>query len=182
MSDPFVGEIQAFTFPFAVTGFNNAWLPCGGQLLPIQRYTPLYSLIGTYYGGNGTTNFALPNLNGSIAIGQGQGPGLQNYIVGETVGSPTVTLIGDNMARHTHALQLGSNSAQGATAGPGAAGTTVAIDPQFSGFVAPPGNLTLVTNAVTMTGQNQPHDNTQPTLAIVWCIAYAGIFPSFGMS
>ncbi|MBR0689918.1 tail fiber protein [Bradyrhizobium manausense] len=180
MSDQFVGEIQAFPFPFAVTGFNNAWLPCGGQLVPIQQFTALFALIGTYYGGNGTTNFALPNLNGSIAISQGQGPGLQNYDIGETVGSPTVTLIGDNMARHTHTLQLGAKTTQGGTAGPGTAGTTVAIDPQFNGFVAPPGNSTLVTNAVTMTGQNQPHDNTQPTLAIVWCIAYAGIFPSFG--
>ena len=180
MSDQFVGEIQAFTFPFAVTGFNNAWLPCGGQLLSIQQYTALFALIGAYYGGNGTTNFALPNLNGSVAISQGQGPGLQTYVIGETVGSPTVTLIGDNMARHTHTLQLGDKTTQGGTAGPGTAGTTVAIDPKFNGFVAPPGNLTLVTNAVTLTGQNQPHDNMQPTQAIVWCIAFAGIFPTFG--
>lgn len=182
MSDPFVGEIQAFTFPFAVGGSNSAWLPCGGQLLPIQGYSALFALIGTYYGGNGTTNFALPNLNGSVAIGQGQGPGLQNYVVGETVGSSTVTLIGDNMARHTHALQLGDKSATGATAGPGAAGTTVAIDPNFTGFTAPPGSLTLVPSAITLTGQNLPHDNMQPTQAIVWCIAYAGIFPAFGSS
>ncbi|MBW7968508.1 tail fiber protein [Bradyrhizobium sp. BR 10289] len=182
MSDQYVGEIQAFPFAFAVTGFNNAWLPCGGQLLPIQQYSPLFALIGTFYGGNGTTNFALPNLNGSIAISQGQGPGLQNYVIGETVGSPTVNLTSDQMARHTHTLQLGNKSATGATAGPGAAGTTVAIDPNFNGFVAPPGNLTLAPNAITLTGQGLPHDNMQPTQALVWCIAYAGIFPSFGSS
>jgi len=182
MSDPFVGEIQAFPFPFAVGGFNQAWLPCGGQLLPLQRFTALFSLIGTYYGGNGTTNFALPNLNGSVAISQGQGPGLQNRIVGEVVGSPQVNLISDNMARHTHALQLGDKGAAGATPGPGAPGTTVAIDPNFNGFVALPAPLTLVANAVALTGQNQPHDNMQPTQAIVWCIAYAGVFPSFSTS
>ncbi|EJN14838.1 microcystin-dependent protein [Bradyrhizobium sp. YR681] len=179
MSDPFVGEIQAFPFAFAVGGFNQAWLPCGGQLMPIQRFTALYSLIGTYYGGNGTTNFALPNLNGSVAISQGQGPGLQNRLIGEIVGSAQVTLTGDNMARHSHVLQLGNKAAQGATAGPGTPGTTVAIDPGFNGFTAPPGTLTLAPNAVALTGQNLPHDNTQPTQAIVWCIAYAGIFPSF---
>jgi|AraplaDrversion2_2_1032049.scaffolds.fasta_scaffold00435_30 microcystin-dependent protein len=182
MSDQFIGEIQAFPFAFAVTGFNRAWLPCGGQLVPVQQYSALFSLIGTYYGGNGTTNFALPNLNGSIAIGQGQGPGLQNYVVGETIGSPTVNLTSDQMAAHTHALQLGNKNAQGATAGPGTAGTTVAIDPNFNGFVPPPGNPTLAANAVTFTGQGLPHDNTQPTLAIVWCIAYAGTFPSFSSS
>ncbi|OKO84535.1 phage tail protein [Bradyrhizobium sp. NAS80.1] len=182
MSDPYVGEIQAFPFPFATAGFNSAWLPCLGQLLPIQRYTPLFALIGTYYGGNGTTNFALPNLNGSVAISQGQGPGLQNRVIGEVVGSPTVNLTSDQMARHTHALQLGASNAENAAPGPGTASNMVAINPQFNGFVAPPGNLTLAANAVTFTGQGQPHDNMQPTQAIVWCIAYAGIFPSFGTS
>jgi microcystin-dependent protein len=182
MSDQYVGEIQAFPFAFAVGGFNNAWLPCGGQLLPLQRYTALFSLIGTYYGGNGTSNFALPNLNGAIAISQGQGPGLENYVVGQTVGSSTVSLTSDQMAMHSHALQLGVKNAQGATAGPGPAGTTVAIDPNFTGFVPPPGNLTLAANAVTLTGQDQSHDNTQPTQALVWCIAFAGLFPSFDSS
>lgn len=182
MSDPYVGEIQAFPFPFATGGFNSAWLPCLGQLLPIQRYSPLFSLIGTYYGGNGTTNFALPNLNGSVAISQGQGPGLENRVIGEVVGSPTVNLTSDQMARHTHALQLGASNTENAAPGPGTGSNMVAIDPQFNGFIAPPGNLTLAANAVTFTGQGQPHDNMQPTQAVVWCIAYAGIFPSFASS
>ncbi|MBR0705501.1 MULTISPECIES: phage tail protein [Bradyrhizobium] len=182
MSDPYIGEIQAFTFQFATSGFNYAWLPCFGQLMPIQGYSPLFSLIGTYYGGNGTTNFALPNLNGSIAISQGQGPGLQNYDIGEVVGSPTVNLISGEMAIHTHALQLGAGNATNAVPGPGTSANMVAIDPQFNGFIAPPGNLTLAANAVTLTGQGLPHDNMQPTQAIIWCIAYAGIFPSFGSS
>lgn len=179
MSDPFVGEIQAFTFPFAVGGFNNAWLPCGGQILPIQRFTALFSLIGTYYGGNGTSNFALPNLNGSVVISQGQGRGLQDRIIGETIGSQQVGLIGPNMAMHTHVLQLGDKTTTGPTAGPGAPASSVAIDPTFSGFAPLPATTTLAPTAVTFTGQGLPHDNTQPTQAIVWCIAYAGIFPSF---
>ncbi|SFH79577.1 phage tail protein [Bradyrhizobium sp. cf659] len=179
MSDPFVGEIQAFPFPFATGGFNSAWLPCLGQLLPIQAFSPLFALIGTYYGGNGTTNFALPNLNGSVTISQGTGPGLQPRVVGETVGSSQVSLTTDNMAIHTHALQLGSSTAQNAAPGPGTGMNMVALNPNFNGFVAPPGNLTLSPNAVTMTGQGLPHDNMQPTQALVWCIAYAGTFPSF---
>jgi microcystin-dependent protein len=123
MSDPYVGEIQAFPFAFAVGGFNNIWLPCFGQLVALQAFTPLYALIGTNYGGNGTTNFALPNLNGSVAL-----------------------------------------------------------NPAFNGFVDPPGNLTFSPNAVTLTGQGLPHDNMQPTQALIFCIASAGIFPSFNNS
>ncbi|WP_456619033.1 phage tail protein [Bradyrhizobium sp. P5_C12] len=182
MSDPYLGEIQAFPFPWATGGFNNVWLPCFGQLLALQAFAPLYSLIGTNYGGNGTTNFALPNLNGAVTISQGAGPGLQPRVVGQAVGSSQVSLTGDNMAIHTHGLQLGSSSAQNAAPGPGTGMNMVALNPGFNGFVAPPGNLTLSLNAVTMTGQGLPHDNMQPTQAIVWCIAYAGIFPSFSSS
>lgn len=182
MSDPYVGEIQAFPFAFAVGGFNYAWLPCFGQLVAVQSFSPLFSLIGTSYGGNGTTNFALPNLNGSVTIGQGAGPGLQPRVLGQTVGSSQVSLTSDNMAMHTHALQLGSSSAQNAAPGPGTGMNMVALNPGFNGFVDPPGNLTFSANAVTFTGQGLPHDNMQPTQALVWCIAYAGIFPSFGSS
>ncbi|MBR0950728.1 phage tail protein [Bradyrhizobium canariense] len=179
MSDPFIGEIQAFPFSWATGGFNNMWLPCLGQLLAVQAFTPLYALIGTSYGGNGTTNFALPNLNGSVTISQGQGPGLTQRVVGEALGSAAVSLSSDQMARHTHALQLGSRTAQNAVAGPGTSSNMAAIDPGFNGFVAPPATLNLTFSTVTMTGQGLPHDNMQPTLAIVWCIAYSGIFPSF---
>lgn len=179
MSDPFVGEIQAFPFAFAVGGFNNAWLPCGGQILPIQRFTPLYSLIGTYYGGNGTTNFALPNLNGAIAVSQGQGPGLQDRVIGELFGSTGISLMSQEMARHTHGLSLGASTAEGSTAGPGSAGTTAAINPIFNGFVPATNLVNLAKNAITFTGQGLPHDNTQPTQALIWCIAYAGAFPPF---
>lgn len=179
MSEPFVGEIQAFPFPFASEGFNNAWLPCFGQIVPIQRFTALYSLIGTYYGGNGQSNFALPNLSGSVVMSQGQGQGLSQRDIGEVVGSQMVTLTADNMARHTHGLQLGIKSAQNATPGPGTSSNLTAIDPQFSGFLSLPGNTTLSPNALAPNGQGQPHDNSQPTQVLIWCIAYAGVFPSF---
>lgn len=178
--DPFIGEIQAFAFPFASGGFqNNAWMPCSGQTLPIQQYPALYSLLGTSFGGNGTTNFNLPNLNGNVAIGQGQGPGLSNRFIGETVGSSTVTLVQQQMASHSHGLQLGVHTATGAAAGPGTASNTAAINPDFNGFVAPPANTPLASNAMTLTGGGLAHDNTQPTQAIVYCIAVVGIFPSF---
>jgi microcystin-dependent protein len=180
VSDPFVGEIQAFPFSFATSGFNQAWLPCFGQIVPIQRFTPLFSLIGTTYGGNGQSNFALPNLSGSVVMSQGQGRGLSLRDIGEVVGSPTVTLTVDTMARHTHGLQLGIKTAANATAGPGTSSNLTAIDPAFNGCGPLPSNTTLAPNAIAPTGQGQPHDNMQPTQVLVWCIAYAGIFPSFG--
>lgn len=180
MSDPFIGEIQAFPFPWASGGFNQRWMACFGQILPIQRFTPLFSLIGTVYGGNGTTNFALPNLSGSVAMSQGQGRGLSLRDIGEVVGSSTVTLTSGEMANHTHGLQLGIKTATNATAGPGTSSNLTAIDPGFNGFAALPGNTVLSPNVIAPTGQGQPHDNMQPTQVLVWCIAYAGIFPSFG--
>ena len=182
MGSQYIGEIQAFGFPWATQGFDQSWLPCQGQLLPIAQYAALFSLIGTYYGGNGTTNFQLPNMAGTVTNGQGNGPGLQPRVVGETLGSPTVSLTTQQMASHTHGLQLGSKTATGAAAGPGTASNMAAIDPIFNGFVAPPSNTTFSQNAMALTGSGQAHDNNQPTQAIVWCIAINGIFPTFSQS
>jgi microcystin-dependent protein len=180
VSDPYVGEIQAFPFAFAASGFgNNTWLPCFGQLLPVQQYSALFSLIGTYYGGNGTTTFAVPNLSGAVAIGQGQGPGLSNRIVGEAIGAPTVSLAAAEMAQHTHGLQLGIKTAEKATPGPSTEANLAEIDPGFNGFGPLPADTTLAPNAITPTGQGLPHDNIQPNQVLIWCIAVNGIFPSF---
>lgn len=179
MADPYIGEIQAFPFTFAAQGFNQGWLPCFGQLLPIQQFTPLFALIGTAFGGNGTTNFQLPNLSGCITNSQGDGPGLQPRVIGETIGSSTVNLAVGEMAAHTHGLQLGSKTAANAAPGPGTASNMAAIDPIFNGFVPLPSTTTLAPNAMTLTGQGLPHENMQPTQALIWCIAYAGIYPSF---
>lgn len=183
MSSPFIGEIQAFPFPFATDGFNNGtWVSCQGQILPIQRYTQLFALIGTFYGGNGTTNFQLPNLNGCITNSQGDGPGLQPRVLGETIGSTTAFLTSAELPAHTHTLQLGSRTAVDAAPGPGTGVGIAAIDPAFNGFVPLPATTTLAPNAVTPSGQSLPHENMQPTQALIWCIAVNGIFPSFGNS
>jgi microcystin-dependent protein len=98
MSNPFLAEIRIFGFSFAPKG----WAMCNGQLLPISQNTALFSLLGTTYGGNGTSNFALPNLTGSVPLQQGQGPGLSLYDLGESGGSPTVTLLSSEIPTHTH--------------------------------------------------------------------------------
>jgi microcystin-dependent protein len=180
VAQPILGEIQAFPYPWATqTGFNQAWLPCQGQSLLIRQFAPLFSLIGTTYGGNGTTNFNLPNMPGLITNSQGTGQGLQPRTLGQTLGTPTVTLSLAEMASHTHGLQMGSKAAAGAVPGPGTASNMAAIDPNFNGFAAPPFKTTFANNAMSMTGQGLSHDNTQPTQALVWCICHGGLFPTF---
>ena len=174
MSDPFIGEIQAF----AITYPPKGWAICNGALLPIRSNTPLYSLLGTQFGGDGTTTFGLPNLVGRVAISQGQGPGLQNYQIGENVGEASVTLSTPEIPIHAHNMQLGNGTITGGTAGPSAT-SNVAIDPSFNGFVAGPGNTSFSPGAILPSGGSQAHANAQPTLALIYCIALDGIFPSF---
>ena len=174
MSEPYIGEIQAFGFDFAPVG----WLPCFGQVVPIQQYTPLFALLGTAFGGNGTTNFALPNLTGRVAMSQGQGPGLPGYVLGEPLGQATVSVQVTEMPAHTHTLQLGNKVNAESTAGP-TAGTSAAIDPNFNGFLPPPADTLLAPSAMGLTGGSQAHPNNQPTLAMIYCIATNGQFPSF---
>jgi microcystin-dependent protein len=181
MSDPFIGEIQAFAFPFATGGFQNGqWAPCMGQILNITSNTPLFSLIGTTYGGNGSTTFGLPNLNGHIVVSQGQGLGLTPRVLGEMFGETQVTLNSQQMPSHIHGLQLGTGT--GGTPTPTPSPGAVLLNPVFNGFVNPPANTTFATPAVGMTGGSQPHANIQPTLVLVYCIALSGIYPSFGTS
>jgi microcystin-dependent protein len=183
VADSYIGEIQAFPIAsFVQSGFiagNSTWLPCLGQTLPTQAYAALFALIGTLYGGNGTTSFQLPNLNGLITNSQGTGPGIRPRDIGEVLGSNQVALTTAELPAHTHGLQLGKAGAQGAQASPGQGEGMAAIDPSFNGFVTPPGGTTLAPNAVTFTGNGQAHPNTQPTQAVVFCICINGIFPAF---
>jgi microcystin-dependent protein len=187
VAESYVGEIQAFPYysQLGLGGFtsgSSTWVPCLGQVIPISANTALFSLIGTLYGGNGTSNFQLPNLNGMITNSQGQGPGIRLRDIGEVLGSNQVSLTSGEMAAHTHGLQLGKPAAQGAQPGPGQGQGMAAADPSFNGFVVPPSNTTLAPNAMTLTGNGQAHLNTQPTQAVFFCICTAGIYPSFGTS
>lgn len=170
MSEPFLGEIRMFAGNFA----PRDWALCNGQILPISQFTALFSLLGTNYGGNGTTNFGLPNLQDSVPLHWGQGPGLSQRFIGETGGSATVTLIASEMGTHSHSPL--------ATTGAGTLGpptnaywaTSSARDKQFAN-AAP--NVTMAPNLLDPVGGSQPHNNQFPFLVVTYIIATAGIFP-----
>ena len=172
MSDVFVAEIRVFGFNFAPQG----WALCNGQILPISQNTALFSLIGTFYGGNGTSNFALPNLQGNMAIHQGQGIGLSPRTIGETGGVSTVTLTIANIPPHTHSVQASTTSNEDSPAGAvfGGAGRGHASAYGTAGT----GVVNLSTSAVGQTGGGQPHENKPPYLGMNFCIALQGIYPS----
>lgn len=172
--DPFLGEIQVFAFNFAPRG----WAVCDGSLLSIQQNTALFSLLGTTYGGDGRTTFALPNLKGQVAVSQGQGTGLPFYSIGEQIGANAVTLVAQELPSHTHSMRLGAASSPNATAAPSAQ-SNVLVDPTFNGWAAAPGNTTFAPNAIAAAGNSQPHANMQPTLTMLYCIATQGNFPQF---
>ncbi|WP_205601703.1 phage tail protein [Sphingobacterium sp. xlx-130] len=176
--EPFIGQIQLFGFNFAPRG----WAQCNGQILSIAQNTALFSLIGTYYGGNGQTTFALPDLRGRVAIGQGQGPGLSPYTMGEMAGFEHVTLLSTQMPMHTHPLMVSNATgttdvANGNYLANGA--VTIARGNTVSANVygtSPGGQLNPAT--VSIQGGSQPHENRSPYLTLNYCIALVGIFPS----
>jgi len=167
--DPFVAEIRIFPFNFAPRG----WAMCNGQVLSISQNTALFSLLGTTYGGNGTSNFALPNLHGSAPIHAGQGPGLSLRDLGETGGSTTVTVLATEMPAHTHAAKAYATS--GNDYGPG--GDVWAEDAGGADEYAPTANASLNAGALSPVGGNQAHNNLQPYLTLNFCIALQGVYP-----
>lgn len=169
-SMPFVGEISCGGWNFC----PNGWLECAGQLLPISNYEVLFSLIGTTYGGDGQTNFALPNIREKTMIHQGQGSGLTNRTIGETGGSETVTLTTAQIPAHNHmvAAHTGLEKSSPVNSIPG---TTSATAPVYTSS-AP--DTSFGAGAVSSAGGSQPHNNRQPYLAVKCCIAYVGIYPS----
>ncbi len=174
MADPFLAEIRLFAGNFAPTG----WALCNGQLMPISQNTALFSLLGTTYGGNGQTTFALPNLQGSAPLGQGQGPGLTSRVLGEVGGSPYVTLSASQMPIHAHTAQAstagGSNSPAGNVWGESKLGKT----PLFVYAASGANNVTMNPNAISVVGGSQPHNNMPPFLTLNFIIALQGIYPS----
>lgn len=179
-SQPFLGELLLFAGNFAPTGYAL----CAGQLLPISQNTALFSILGTTYGGNGTTNFALPDLRGRITVGYGAGTGLSPYSLGQSGGEETHELIQSEMPLHQHAVNAANNGQSNGTNIPGAnvvLGTAYAAEagnplvPIYS--LASP-TLAMNAAAVGAAGSNQPHENRMPYLPLTWCIALVGIFPS----
>ena len=172
MSDPFLAEIRIVGFNFAPRG----WAFCNGQLLPISQNTALFSLLGTTYGGNGTSTFALPNLIDRAAMHSGQGPGLTNRVLGEPSGSATVTLTTAQIPAHSH--PTGCATAAGNAGTPINniwAGGTGRNPPPLYQNGAP--NAAMSANAVANNGGSQPHSNQQPFLGLNFIIAMEGIFP-----
>ena len=170
MSDQFVAEIRVFPFNFPPTG----WAFCNGQILPISQNTALFSLLGTTYGGDGVSNFALPNLQGNFPINFGQGAGLSLYDLGETGGAAAVTLLASEIPAHTHNVNCAtaSNAASPANAvfGGAARGKPPAYAPG-------PAAVAMSGSAVAAAGGNQPHNNLPPFLVLNFCIALQGVFP-----
>ena len=176
--EPFLGQITLFPYNFAPKG----WAFCQGQVLPINQYTALFSLLGTQYGGNGTTTFALPDLRGRVPIGQGQGPGLTPTAIGETQGVESVTLSANQSGAHSHAfpayaVQATTNAPAGAAIAEGhSTGRGGGAVNTYAGSGAA---VTLVPAQLgPLVGGNQPHNNLQPYLTLNWCIAITGVFPA----
>lgn len=176
MTQAYTGEIQLFAFPFAPVN----WAMCSGQLLPISQYTALFSLIGTYYGGDGRATFALPNLNGNAPCSQGQGPGLSMRTIGEVFGETQITLNTAEMPPHTHAMMLyvQPDTSKRAAAPQANYGLVTPANPTVFTSSAP--NVSFSPNAIGMTGGSQPHANQQPYLVANFCICLNGVFPQFG--
>jgi microcystin-dependent protein len=174
MSSPFVAEIRPWACNFAPRG----WAQAQGQVLPISQYTALFSLIGTFYGGNGTSNFQLPDLRSRVPIKYGSDPVGNQYVIGEEAGEESITVSSQQMPIHTHIL-VGDSGTGGKSKV--AAGAAIGKTAQGDSFYAPGANANQQINVGTVSlyqGGNQAHTNIQPYLAINWCIALVGIYPA----
>lgn len=165
MAQPYVGEIRMFAGNFAPAG----WMFCEGQLLPISEYETLFNLIGTTYGGDGQSTFALPDLRGRVPLHFGNG-----FTLAETGGVETVTLTVSQIPAHSHPLLASANNASVANAG----GNVLAQTPTYTPYIAMTPNSPLSANSIGSTGGSQPHNNFQPYLCVDFIISLFGIFPS----
>jgi len=175
MTTPYLSQIELFPFNFAPRG----WALCNGQIMSIQQNSALFSLLGTQFGGNGITNFALPDLRGRLAVAFGQGPGLSDYNLGEVTGTENVSLNSQMTPSHTHSVTASPITTGGTnvpssnvvlSTGIGTNGTTTAI----YGTATP----SITMSSVSPAGNGAPHNNMAPYLVMNYCIALQGIFPS----
>ena len=172
MASPFLGEIRMFGGNFAPRG----WAFCNGQIMPISQNTALFSLLGTTYGGNGTSTFALPNLQSRVPVHWGTGAGLSSYVIGQQAGQENVTLLQSQMPAHTHLLNAvtsGGNQASPTGNLPAVESTGTSLN-----YSSDPANTTMNPAAVANAGQSLPVPVVQPYLAVSFIIALVGIFPS----
>ena len=170
--DPFVAEIRIFPFNFAPKG----WAFCDGQILPLSQNTALFSLLGTTYGGDGKSNFALPNMQGNAPMHPGQGPGLSLHDLGETGGSDTVSLLESEIPSHSHSLMASAV----VSSKPSPVGNAFArVGSGATPYVAPAGAplVAFADQALAPAGGDQPHNNMQPYLTLNFCIALQGVYP-----
>jgi microcystin-dependent protein len=175
MSEPFLGQLSLVGFNFAPIG----WALAQGQILSISQYSALFSLLGTYYGGNGTSNFQLPNLQGNVAVGVGQGPGLSNYVIGQAGGSSTVTVLATQTPIHTHTPNA-KNTVR-ATANLPPTGHAFAESGSGNLYSSAASGLTSMSgSAISTFGGSQPHNNMMPYLGMYWIIAMSGVYPTRG--
>jgi microcystin-dependent protein len=175
--EPFVGQIIPVGFNFAPVG----WFLCQGQLVPISNFEALFALIGTTYGGDGQTTFAIPNLQGRVPLHDGQGSGLSNYLIGELTGTESVTLLASQVGQHTHNFNASAtiaSSPTGLTPGPTKTLGLPQIPDKIELYGPAPPNTTLAPTSIGTAGNSIPHENRQPYLALNFIIAFAGIFPS----
>jgi microcystin-dependent protein len=170
--DPFVAEIRIYPFNFAPKG----WAFCDGQLMPISQNTALFSLLGTTYGGDGKSTFALPNMQGNAPMHPGQGPGLSLHDLGETGGSETVTLLESEIPAHSHGLRASLDDADLRI--PTAARSLAKSNSNVYATGNP--NTAMAAEALTPAGGDQPHNNMMPYLTLNFCIALQGVFPPRG--
>ncbi len=172
MSDQFLAEIRIFPFNFPPTG----WAFCNGQLMPLSQNTALFALLGTTYGGDGKSTFALPDLQGSAPMQPDQGPGLSDHVLGELGGSETVTLIDSEMPVHTHSVMtVAADPGNVQTPGPQ---VVLARSSPFIYKAPPVGDAApMAFQAIAPAGSSQPHNNMQPYLSVNFCIALQGVFP-----
>src|SRR5262245_21523122 len=168
--EPFLGQLMVTAATFCPRG----WAAANGQILPISQNTALFSLLGTTYGGDGNTTFALPDLRGRTAINTGQGPGLSNYTLGETGGTEVHTLTTNEMPAHTHQA-YGSNAIP---IGLNPGNLEVATQDRVRMYAPPGAEVAMAPQAIGITGGNQPFDIRSPFLTLQWCIALVGIYPS----
>src|SRR5215218_10157474 len=171
MADPFVAEIRIFPFNFAPKG----WAWCDGQLLPLSQNTALFSLLGTTYGGDGKSNFALPDLQGNAPMHPGQGPGLSLHDLGEQGGSPTVTLLESEIPVHTHAMRASTDDADLKAPTPNRSLARSIGGSLYQTSAA--GVQGMAPQALAPAGGSLPHNNMQPYLTFNFCIALQGVFP-----